>query len=131
LSLRWVDKYVGIPFAKGGRNWGSPLDCGGLVRLVLEKEANIVLPALSCINNIPAAISALPPWTKVEQPKKFDVCLMVTPTIRGLAPLHIGVMVSENQILHIDEGSRSQCLSLYHPTISCRVETFYRHASLL
>lgn len=42
----WADGYVGLPFKKMGRD-RSGLDCWGLVRLILDEQAGVLLPAYS------------------------------------------------------------------------------------
>lgn len=39
--MAWTDKYIGIPFMAGGRDFDG-CDCGGLVLLALRTEKNIV-----------------------------------------------------------------------------------------
>jgi cell wall-associated NlpC family hydrolase len=43
--MLWVDKYIGIPYTKYGRERETGLDCWGLVREIYKNELGIELPS--------------------------------------------------------------------------------------
>jgi cell wall-associated NlpC family hydrolase len=128
--MMWAAKYVGLPFVDFGRDF-SGVDCWGLVRLVLKTEANIDVPSygeisahdLAMVTKTIAGESSHDPWLPVERGelKAFDVALM-----RG-RPLHVGVMVNAQQVLHVEERISTVLLPLMHPSIINRVLGFRRH----
>lgn len=130
---RWVSSYVGLTYKSGGRTRNG-LDCWGLVRLVLAEQCNLSLPSHTVTIDIEKAVRravASADWFKVEQPKAFDVVVMLTHTAGGReAPLHVGVMVSTSHVLHVDEGLLSAAVPLRHPFIASRLFGFYRHKTL-
>jgi cell wall-associated NlpC family hydrolase len=129
-----AEHFVGLPFKVNGRGPGG-YDCWGLVREVLERLFNVErLPSYEHCTDVAEAIAqaqAHVPCERVEVPKAGDVVVMMTPVGDGeSAPLHVGVMINDRQVLHVDRGELSTCLDLDHPSISPRLSHFLRHAQL-
>jgi cell wall-associated NlpC family hydrolase len=130
-----ADKFVGLPFKRGGRG-PVHVDCWGLVKLYLE-EMHAVSGLLNYTgtDDVSEAIRdamALDTWVHVDAPRAGDVLVMASPVGGGaVAPLHVGVMVSATHVLNIDEFETSRCLPLNHPVIALRRVGFYRHRDLL
>jgi cell wall-associated NlpC family hydrolase len=109
----WADEYVGLPFKLGGRTREEGLDCWGLVRLVLIEQTGIMYPSYR--GDDPQG------WTIVEhankyrtprEPKVLDVVILNTEVLNKenqyvLAPVHVGIFVGPDQILHIEKGRMS------------------------
>ena len=130
----WTERYVGLPFTDFGRDFNG-VDCWGLVRLVLWKEAGVEVPTYGEISahdliRVTQTIemeSSIEPWHPVERDelKPFDVALM-----RG-RPLHVGVMATPTQMLHVEERISVVLLPLKHPSIDRRLLGFRRHRELM
>lgn len=128
-----LDRFIGLPFVAGGRG-PKAVDCWGLVKLYLEQQHGVMsLPgyAGSDPRSAIAEAMAAADWSRTDAPRDGDVVVMLTP-IGGsrVAPLHVGVMVSQKHVLHVDEGAVSLCLPLQHPTIALRIHGFWRHKEL-
>ena len=107
MSRPWFEKYVGLPFVDGGRDWPG-VDCWGLVRLAFKTEHKIELPTYG---DIPASEliriaykvaeeTAKEPWHPVDKPQMFDMAVMY----RKHAPIHVGLMV-DHRVLHIERAT--------------------------
>ena len=131
----WCQKYVGLPFLDGGRTTRG-IDCWGLVRLVFAEEKGIELPtygdvSASDLRAIAEAIEAeiekhetwLPAHPALPQP--FDVVIMK----RREKPVHIGVLVTESKMLHVEEATAAIIVDLDGRTIKQRVSKILRHRS--
>lgn len=132
-----VNQYIGIPFKEKGRDQESGFDCWGLVRYVYEKELGIFLPSFTeCYNR---TIDRHKIGDKIEEQKSewvsvkrglrkpFDVVLM---TRLGQA-MHVGVLVTADDVLHIEDNKSSpfsRCVSIYNSTVNQSIVGFYRHA---
>lgn len=131
MSLRWAEKYVGLRFVDHGRTMAG-VDCWGLVRLIMKDQCNIELPSygeisateLIAVTKTIAQESNREPWQEVKTPKAFDVVLM-----RG-RPLHVGIMVSDKHVIHVEETTSSVLLPLTHNAIKHRLCGFRRHREL-
>ncbi|OJU12760.1 MAG: hypothetical protein BGN85_08845 [Alphaproteobacteria bacterium 64-11] len=131
--------YVGIPFVDGGRTIAG-CDCWGLVRLVHEREAGIELPDYGEIGAFELAVVArhmrydadADPWVKVSNlPRRtFDVVVMRRFGDHGRAPIHVGIMVSDRHMLHVENPADSHLVTLEHPTVKPRILEVYRHRRL-
>ena len=134
--MRWVEKYVGIPFVDGGRNIEG-LDCWGLVRLVYETECGILLPSYGEIsaeelNDVAHEIggeSRKEPWHPVTNPRLFDVGVMH----RRVTPVHVGLVAAIDpvRILHIERATHAVFIEATHPTIKFRSIRYFRHSRML
>lgn len=136
---KWVGQYVGLPYKPGGRD-ESGIDCYGLLRLVLEREANIRLPFHDDVMGADAALAIghaadSPEWMPVDrsQTKAFDAVLMWGfHESNGKAvklPCHVALMVDHDWALDIERGT-SRCIRISNPMIAGRVIAFYRHELL-
>lgn len=133
----WCQKYVGLPFLDGGRA-SQGLDCWGLVRLVFAKEKGIELPAYGDISALDlkatadamqAAIKSREIWLDAHPSalRPFDVAVMK----RRNFPIHVGVLVTESKVLHVEEATAAIIVDLESPSIKQRISTFLRHKSLV
>lgn len=113
----WLDAYIGLPWRLGGRELRGGIDCWGLARLVLRREAGIALPswdedpdagAASCRARCRAFARHLENFAPVPagQERLFDLAGFFL----GNALWHVGVLVElPATILHIEDDSGSQC----------------------
>lgn len=136
LTMReFTSKIIGTPFKDGGRNWGG-LDCYGLVVLCFRECLDIDLPSygetsaldLAKVAGIVAQDSMVEPWVHVVGEKKeFDVVVMH----RRRDPIHIGIMATPTEIIHIEEKISAVMIPINHPTIRFRYPAFFRHRELI
>jgi cell wall-associated NlpC family hydrolase len=134
--MKWAAKYVGLPFADHGRDHDG-VDCWGLVRLVLLEQCSIEVPSygetsahdLAMVTQLVGRDAYLDPWVPVMANGilPFDVAVM----FRRHDPTHVGIMVDNERILHIEEKIAAVMLPLSHPTIAFRRPRFFRHRDLL
>jgi len=132
---KWAEKYIGLPFVDHGRDFKG-VDCWGLVRLVLIEEKQIEVPTygdtsaldLDAVSRLMKRDAFLYPWVDVlpNAIQPFDVAVM----FRRTAPIHVGIMVTEKQILHIEEKTDSVIVPITHATITFRYPRFFRHREL-
>lgn len=110
--------YIGLPWEPMGR--GPAYDCWGLARLVLEREFGWVLPSYQYGNDPSEAIAeGIVHFVPVDRPQAGDLALHTN-------PLHIGVMVDHDRMLHITHGKAS-CVERVSSIRRRRVAGFYRY----
>lgn len=115
--MPWSDDYVGLPFAKGGRDRATGLDCYGLVRLALAEKAGVILARFDDVIEIDDAgvirsdvqrFAAVPPGAEQE----FDLVIINEPVrVSGRwqsAPVHIGIVVQPGLLLHINKNTTAR-----------------------
>ena len=132
--MMWAARYVGLPFLDHGRDW-SGVDCWGLIVLVMREERDIALPSygetsafdLAAVAGLIAGESALEPWSPAVRAEPFDVAVMH----RRRDPVHVGIMVTENQILHIEQRTAAVMVPIDHASIRFRYPRFFRHRELM
>jgi cell wall-associated NlpC family hydrolase len=131
----WAAKYVGLPFLDQGRDFKG-VDCWGLVRLVLWEERQVVVPTYGDTSALDLETVARTlkreafafPWIAVmpNAIQPLDVAVM----FRRKTPIHVGIMVTCGDVLHIEEKTAAVIVPLSHPTISFRYPLFFRHREL-
>lgn len=136
LPLPWYAKYVGIPFVDGGRDFNG-IDCWRLVCLVYEQERQIILPDYGDISalelrQVAELISRdayAEPWIEVvpSSVNAFDVAVMH----KRREPVHVGIMVGREQMIHVEEKTATVMISIKHPSVAFRSINFFRHRKLL
>ena len=126
----WAADYVGLPWKPGGRDRAG-LDCWGLVRLVLAERYGIALPAYEGLTPERRAeasdvmardLAKLGVAVRVEQARAGDVVLYRV----GQAPLHVGVLIAADCVLHIEAGTGSIAGRLDDLAWRKRILGFYR-----
>ena len=130
----WAEKYVGLPFIDGGRDWKG-VDCWGLCKLVLEHECGITVPSYGDISaeelikvaKEVAGESAKEPWHPIIHAQTFDVAVMH----RRRSPVHVGIMASANHVLHVERATLTVLVPIKHPTVAFRSIAYFRHRELL
>ncbi|MEG6505853.1 C40 family peptidase [Nitratidesulfovibrio sp. 1201_IL3209] len=137
----WSDRYVGIPFREGGRDF-SGCDCAGLVLLVLREEHGIVAADTDAaygpddFHGAPGqgrlaelVERGLREWRVVSgAPRPFDLVRYAV----GGNPCHVGLCVGGGMILHALEGAaRSHLIALASPQWRRRFVEFRRHERLM
>lgn len=107
----WADDYVGLPFKFKGRTREEGLDCWGLVRLVLIEQTGIMYPSYREDSRFQILDYSID-YLEVKQPTVLDVAILLTEVQDKetwiLAPVHMGIFVNSDQILHIQTGRLSR-----------------------
>lgn len=130
-----LDDYVGLPWLDRGRTRDG-CDCWGLLSIVYAERFGVVLPSYrddyltaadsdavtSLINGRPAAWREITAGTE----QVGDAVLM---SIAG-RPHHIGIVVADGLVLHIERGAGSLIESYRSMRLRRRVIGFFRHAQL-
>jgi len=82
--LNWTDRYIGIPFKEGGRDF-SGCDCAGLVLLALREETGIQaldfteyerldFAGMAGYEKLSSLIErAMSEWCEADEPQAFDL----------------------------------------------------------
>jgi cell wall-associated NlpC family hydrolase len=107
--MSWVEKYIGIPYRKYGREREEGLDCWGLVREVYKQELGITLPSFMgeyeadskrvFFNSVHRVFDAEKSnWIKAEKPKEFDVAAFH----RFGVVWHTGICIDKDKMLHLE-----------------------------
>lgn len=135
--MTWATKYLGLPFAEGGRG-PKVYDCWGLVRQVLIDQHGIWIDPFPDIrtNDGPAvAMQVLAEierddWSEVIMPRAFDVAILWVnrPFSRTLS--HIGIVESPGRLLHIEKEKRAVCVPFRALAPAFAIHSFYRHRRL-
>jgi len=129
----WASRYVGVPYADDGHSLDA-CNCWGLVYLVLKEQAQVDVPTYAEIsakdidlaNARFAQERASYPWSRViGEKRRFDVALL-----RG-NPLHAGIMVSSDALLHIWKATSAVVMPIDHSRLRFNLLGFYRHVSLV
>lgn len=131
MTHDWA-KYIGIPFRDHGRDF-SGCDCYGLVRLALQEEFGVVLPALydgydDALNHeeVGAAIAHWRPLLlaqRLRDPEEAAVAVIVT---HGW-PSHVGLCIDNRLILHTRSSITGSVMHrVDDPFFRGRIEGFYR-----
>lgn len=128
----WAGRYIGLPFAAHGRS-RSGLDCWGLVRLAMGEQFNVALPHYSSeyksctdVDSISQLIEReAVQWLAIAPglEKTGDVAVL---RLRG-RPHHVGLVLGDRLMLHIEEGVDSAIESYSSPRWKDRIYGFYRY----
>jgi cell wall-associated NlpC family hydrolase len=127
-----AEKYVGIEYAEGVRDGEGPLDCWGLVRLVMRKEYRKELPGFEEVvfvkerkhEMVDGFSKAMPliDSVKVETPEPGDIIVMKT---AGL-PIHTGIMMDDGLVLHCEPHIGAVAVRFDSVDIQKRLSGVYR-----
>ncbi len=112
MTTNWSDKYLNIPFVRGGRDYAG-CDCGGLVLLVYRDELGLFPTDFTAYEaadfrypqgyrKLAEALEGLMgEWVPVEEPLPFDLVRFRY----GRACCHVGLYISQAAgFLHVEEA---------------------------
>ena len=126
-----------VPFMDGGRDWGG-WDCWGLVctayrdilNIHLEPYGEISAHALLKVSRAMTHAASCEPWHQVTGiPQAYDVVVMRLANAPRIG--HVGMMVSETDMMHVEMRTRGVRLSVKSPFIRDRIIKIMRHESCL
>ncbi|MBU6475066.1 MAG: C40 family peptidase [Alphaproteobacteria bacterium] len=131
----WAGRYIGLPFKGHGRD-RSGLDCWGLARLVMAEQFGLALPShaeayqRTTQTELIAELIAreAQKWKIVPsgQEQCGDVIVL---RVRG-RPMHVGLVLGDRQMLHIERGIDSVIERYNGPHWAERIAGFYRYKSV-
>lgn len=134
----WVNRYVGLPFERFGRG-PDVFDCWGLVRWVRGHELGAWLPRYERVGHFDArdfgANRALGDFMRAEADAGWEIVARATRPPNGPArldgrparlldvawfqllgaPLHVGLVVGREQVLHVRRGTESAVEPFWGP----------------
>lgn len=131
----WAGHYIGLPFKEHGRD-ASGVDCWGLVRLVQAEQFGLALP--SYVNEYENTVKREQIGGLIEREackwrliKNGDECCgdIAVMRIRGV-PMHVGLVLGDKQMLHIERGIDSVIESYARPAWANRITGFYRYKNI-
>jgi cell wall-associated NlpC family hydrolase len=128
----WAGRYIGLPFLDHGRE-RSGVDCWGLVRLVMAEQYSRALPSLVCdyrhsarVEDVGKLIAReIPRWNAVKAGAEVAGDVIVL-RLRGV-PMHVGVVLGDGQMLHVERGIDSVIERYAGPRWADRIFGFYRY----
>lgn len=123
-----MDKYIGIPFVLGGREY-TGCDCYGLVRLFYEDYFNIILPKYDLYKQFDSILlytlidcnKSLLDFEQIDKPEFGDVGLY---NFYG-NPTHLTIYIGNDKILHIMRGTDSVIEKYNSPRLRGRFNGWY------
>jgi cell wall-associated NlpC family hydrolase len=128
----WAGHYIGLPFHEHGRD-RSGLDCWGLVRLVMAEQFNIALPShaheyerTTAVDKISALIERESVKWKIIATGQETCGDVVVLRVRG-KPMHVGLVLGDKHMLHIERGINSVIERYTGPHWSERIAGIYRY----
>lgn len=128
--MTWWAPYVGLPFGEGQ----GEVTCWSLVARIYRDCLGIDLPAYGEISardlvRVARTMEAQKDdgWSAVDQPQAFDVCLMRAPR-GGAVVAHVGVMVDQKRVLHVEAASAAVIVPVTHFTVVGRILGYRRRA---
>jgi cell wall-associated NlpC family hydrolase len=137
VTPHWSASFVGVPWAEKGRTRDG-VDCWGLVRLVYAVQLGIELPSYTEayasvgergeIGALMSADSQRWPWTML--PRGRERGLDVAVFRRGGLAAHVGLIVSDSHMLHIEERRESCIVDYGNAPWKHRLVGLYRHADV-
>ena len=124
-------KYIGIPYKKSGLSIEA-LDCFGLLRLIYKEMLGITLPKLNHIgydknwdgSQITENVDRF--WRRVDPPYQLYDGLIFYKYNGSKIVNHIGCFISDNKLIHIEEGKTSEIARLIGTAFEDRLYTGVR-----
>lgn len=133
FPVSWPTRYVGAPFADGGRG-PVAFDCWGLVRAIYADQLGHDLPTYGDISSADlirvarAMAGGQDRWAVVDDPQPFDVALMSSGR-GGRAAVHVGVAVDPIRIIHTEKATGAVIVPVEHLSIRGRILGWRRYCA--
>ncbi|MGD9850100.1 MAG: C40 family peptidase [Nitrospirales bacterium] len=133
----WINDYIGIPFVDGGRDRAG-CDCYGLVRLVLAEQFAIDAPSYHedyrSADDRAGVADALEArrggrWQEITEARMAQAGDVAVFRVGGL-PLHCGLLVSPDRMLHVAKGCETVVEPIDGPVWKNRLVGLYRYLDL-
>lgn len=123
-----MQHYIGLPYLLNGET-REGVDCYGLIKLYYQEVLGVALPSRvnhdlkqrqAIAENYRAELHEL--TFKVSSPKEHDLVLLRVENV----PMHIGLIIRQNTMLHILNGGTSCIERLDRPRWKSRIQGYYR-----
>ena len=132
----WAGHYIGLPFQEHGRSVAG-LDCWGLARLILAEQFDVQVPSYTQCYQSSTDEKQLGPlvrreslnW-KVVMAQEAATGDVIVLRMRG-QPMHVGMVMGDRQMLHIERGINSVLESYASLRWKNRVVGFFRHRHMI
>lgn len=112
-----IQRYLAVPYLENGRT-EQGADCYGLVRVIIQNELGLELPAFSYVRDQASLDDAIEGFQEVPSPEDFDIVYM-----KGFNyPLHVGVWFNGG-IIHMTAAGVSFQRA---QTMKKRILAYYR-----
>jgi cell wall-associated NlpC family hydrolase len=129
----WAARYVGRPFADGGRDLDG-VDCWGLVRLILREQYSLELPSYAGAypsaserSEVSTLVAASVPelgWIPARPPYLAGDGVVLRVENR---PWHVGLMLNDDDFIHVMPSGTSLIESITGLRWGRRIVGVYRH----
>ena len=136
----WVNQYIGLPYSAKGRSTDGT-DCWGLIKMALWDQRRIFLPEHENVHYLGKRnvaelaeymagyveqVQRIEEWKQVpkEEVQEFDVVLL---RLMG-HPIHVGLAVNSEYMLHQLEGSDSVIEEIHGMIWKNRISGVFRYA---
>ncbi len=137
ISQNRLDRFIGIPFKDGGRDFDG-VDCWGLVVLYYRDALGVTLPdyriSVAASTRIAKQIDEVEKsgaWRELERPEPDCVVLMALDAAQPRVRQHIGVFIGQGQILHTTASmGASYLIRLNQPFMIARTRGYYEFVRL-
>lgn len=131
----WVASYIGLPWLTDGRDRAG-VDCWGLFLLILQEKFNIEVPHYEQIGFRIGEEELLANFMKEKLPEQWRPLKLgeeqcgdgILLRLRG-QPIHIGCVVAEGWMVHVEEGINSTIEQFTRPRWQNRIVGIYRYDS--
>jgi cell wall-associated NlpC family hydrolase len=130
----WANDYVGLPFEWNGYSRNG-IGCYGLVALVQLEQFGIQMPRHDDVADLladtgSASVPSVPNWVEIDIDHADAGDIMHMKGIHGgkVVPMHIGVFVSPQHVLHIEAEVGSCIVDRLNKRHAWRTIGAHRHA---
>lgn len=120
-----IAEYVGIPYQLHGRS-RTGADCYGLVVMVYRDILGITLEDYDYASRVDAGALIdvhRTRWKQLAEPEHWAVAVIRN----GLDPMHCGIIVDHDLMLHTHAGGASCVVRFQSPNWAPRILGYYAH----
>lgn len=134
--MRWVDAWVGLPYADCGRG-PDRYDCWGLVQAVYRDVFDVALPGYD--DDYASSVAGAEIQTLIDRESRVwqriadqaDIRLGDVVIFRILGQrMHCGIALDTEQFLHVLQGCEAVVERLTSPVWRNRISGIYRHEAM-
>lgn len=136
--MRWLEKYIKVPFLIDGRSMNG-CDCWGLYRLIVKERSGIDLPMYpeqTTLSHMRKMLekSQSPEWKIIQAGSEVELdCVLMRGqfTHEGKLrsrPIHVGCVLGAGLLIHTEQGVGTTIVGYRNSSlIKNRIVGFYRY----